>query len=858
MKRRIEPIIAILLLLTFLTGPFAGAGAEGTALQGAEDDFVTVNELDGTLKGGTGFQLIEQSGDLELYADGQTTEIAVKVLSTGEMWYSNPLDRDQDPVAEPYNKQKLSSQIDLIYNNEADKASGMNNFADAIDLGQFEFAKIDQGFRVTYEIGKKRKIYVVPQIITAKRFEETVLSKLDDAQREDLLARYNFYSLPEIESEDIKKELLAKFPRLAEEDIYELLPNLAGFVMEKLETIVSGTGYTYADLVQDNEYNGAEVPVPPTTFKIPVDYTIDGESLLASVRTEHIVHPDDVKITDLRFLSFFGAANMTEEGYLFVPDGCGALIRLNNGKSGLPVYRTRLYGEDQTNMSEDRLKITQQSYLPVFGMKKGNSAFLAVIESGDAIASVNASVSGKLNGYNYIYPSFELTTKMKMSVPYWRTNDMNIFQKSRFDQDLSVRYFFLDGEQADYTGMALKYQDYLLKRGQIRKTPAGTSPFYLELTGGVEYRESILGIPATPVKPLTTYAEAAEIIRKLHDGGVGKVVLRYTGWANDGIWNSAMNRIKVQRQLGGAKGLETLRGELDASGDAMFLDVDLQHIYKQTMFDRYNALFDSPKTILGEAAYNSRNNMATGARVTKVSLVTPGLYETYSAYVLRSLGRLGIRGISLAAMSRELYSDFNKKNVIDRQDAYGIIGSVYRAYAENGFSILADRANAYALADASCVTGIPSASNRFYCVDEDIPFYQIVLHGIVPYAEEPANMSPDYETAVLNMMETGSGVFFKWMYMQNKELKKIDTDLYAVSYREWIDEAIGLYIRVNDTLSEVSDARIIGHENLENGVTVTRFDNGITIYVNYGTEAAAAGTLEIPARSWKIEKGAAE
>lgn len=42
----------------------------------------------------------------------------------------------------------------------------------------------------------------------------------------------------------------------------------------------------------------------------------------------------------------------------------------------------------------------------VFGMKNGDSAFLGRITGGDALAIVNADVSGKLNSYNYVYPEF--------------------------------------------------------------------------------------------------------------------------------------------------------------------------------------------------------------------------------------------------------------------------------------------------------------------------------------------------------------------------------------------------------------------------------------------------------------------
>lgn len=853
MKSKIPVFISAILVFSFLAGCSPAGKKAGTV---TPEPLLATNELDAALKETSGFQLVEKNEELELYADGKTTEIAVKVLATGQMWYSNPQDRDSDPVAEPNNKTKLSSQIDLVYNNEADKESGMNNFTDAIDIGQYEFARIENGLRVTYTVGKQEKIYIVPQVITVKRFEETILSKLDAEQKDALLSRYTLYSLKDAESDEIKADLIAKYPKIKDEDLYVITENLADFVMEKLEKIVSPTGYSYADLVKDNEENGAEIPAQPTAFKIPVDYTIDGSGFVAKVRTQYITCPDDVKITDLKFLSFFGAAGLKEEGYLFVPDGCGALIKLNNGKNDLPPYKNALYGEDQTSMNTDRLKSTKQSYLPVYGIKKGNDAFLAVVESGDAIASVNASVSGILNGYNYVYPSFELTQKIKMSVPYGRSNDLNIFQKSKFDEDLTIRYFFLNGNEANYTGMALKYQDYLLKSGKLKKHTTEKPPFYLELIGAVEYKDSVMGLPVKKIKALTTFNEAAEIVNQLNKGGVGRVVLRYLGWANDGLQNYSMNRIDIESRLGGKKGLQNLQSALETKGNQMFVDLNLQYIYKKKLFDGYSSLFDAPKTILGETAYNSINNLATGVRVSKINLITPSKYETYADDTIKSLNKLDIRQVSLSGLGTDVYSDFNKSNVIDRQDSYEISAGIFKKYVDDGYQILSDGANAYALANVSHLINIPGSSNRFYCIDEDVPFYQIVLHGIVPYAEEAVNMSSDYRNSVLKMMETGSNIHFKWMYAQNRDLKKIDTENYAVSYREWIEEAIGLYNQTSADLQTVQNSRITGHEMVSANISRTQYDNGTSIYVNYGEAGETVNGVSIGAQSYKVVKGA--
>ncbi|NCU25230.1 hypothetical protein EOM86_00745 [Candidatus Nomurabacteria bacterium] len=850
--------LSVILIAVFLSLGMGGSvPADSVPEENSDEtDFVIIDELDETLKASSGLQFIESNGQLELYADGSTTEIAVKVLSSGKMWYSNPQNRNDDQLAEPNNKRKLSSQIDIEYNNAADQVSGMNNFGDSIEIGQYYFAKIENGIRITYDIGKKKRIFNVPQVISASRFEDIILNKLDEDKKDYLLARFDFYSLEDETSEEIRKDLLEKMPKLEQENVYAIAGNLAEFVMEKIEAIFAETGYTYEDMIADNEYHGVPLPVPSTTFTVPVDYILDGDTLLASVRTAHIVYPENFRITELRFLNYFGSAGLNDEGYIVLPDGSGSVMFFNNGKENLPPYKARVYGSDLSDMDSDRLNKPLQVYLPVYGISRSGSGYLAVIESGAEISSVNAYVSGYLNSYNCVYPSFVLTTKTKLSVPYWRTNDLNIFQQSYFTKDLSVRFMFLDEGESDYTGMALRYQEYLLETGGIEKTVSSADlPFYLDLLGAIEYKDSILGIPATPIKALTTFPQAQQIFSELKVNGADNIVIRYLGWSNDGLNSTAMNRIKVQRQLGGSRALNSLLQTVNKDGGIVIADVDLQYVFKKTLFDRYSSLFDSPKTILGETAYTSFDNIATGARVNKINMVSPAKLAGYAEKTFGKLSALGIKGVSPAHLAEDVYSDYSKKNYIDRQDSATVSKEILKSYSSQGFVLLADDPNAYALSHLNHITGIPSSSNHYYCTDDDIPFYQIVLHGIVSFAGEPINMASDYETEFLKTIEYGSAPHFTWMYAENKELKKIDTHYYSVYYGEWLNQACEMYKDMNEALSEAVDKRITGHEKILPGVSKTVYENGTVIYVNYNDVPVSTDSETIGARDYFIKEG---
>ena len=63
-----------------------------------------------------------------------------------------------------------------------------------------------------------------------------------------------------------------------------------------------------------------------------------------------------------------------------------------------------------------------------------------------------------------------------------------------------------------------------------------------------------------------------------------------------------------------------------------------------------------------------------------------------------------------------------------------ILEKNFAAADEKVGSILADQANAYALPYADHIINVPLSSSKFDIFDAEIPFYQIVMHGVVPYS----------------------------------------------------------------------------------------------------------------------------
>ena len=117
--------------------------------------------------------------------------------------------------------------------------------------------------------------------------------------------------------------------------------------------------------------------------------------------------------------------------------------------------------------------------MPVFGLKDGERAWFAIIEDGQALANISAELAGKTDSFNKAYARFNLTPRTTIilyGVESTLDNRMvDAYAVEPYKGDISIRYHFLTGDEANYSGMANKYRDYLVERLSEDQSTACTS-----------------------------------------------------------------------------------------------------------------------------------------------------------------------------------------------------------------------------------------------------------------------------------------------------------------------------------------------------------------------------------------------
>ena len=881
-----------------------------------------------------GFELCAENEFLELYYKADTAEIAVVHKETGAVWFSNPPGRDkQETLARGASKSRLSSQLVLTYY-YANQQQQMDSFNDSVAYGQYEITPLENGLRVKYKFGKvwQDRDYL-PTIISEERFNELILANIPrEKDREFLRDMYGLFSLEEgyDSGEDLsimgvdfdrllqgwgikvdeprfrtndKRRLFQEYlvlirDHMKYDSLGEVKPeeivglrntptlllkwNVMQWDVDDAVQLVKAAGYTPEDVAYDHEYYSVAPPYPDLRqFEITVEYLLDGDELVVRVPTQEIRFPDKVwdpkneqevsyPLTAISVLPYFGAGSVEDQGYMFVPDGAGALIYFNRTSPLAEPYSRRVYGQDHAAipLREYSSMLKGQIYLPVFGVVKNEQAFLAIIEEGDAAARIEAMLPGMRDSYNKVWASFEVRSAARVNMQaegeliHLRQLSILMYQARLNQSDTAIRYVFLPREESSYAGMARAYQDYLVeKHGLSKLDPGGKLPLIVDVIGSFDHVQPVLGIPTNVVEPFTTHEQTKLLVEDLLAEGVDSLRLRYLGWLRGGIRHVYPRGAPLERAVGNSRSWQQLNRYLEELGVDFYPSVDFLQVHRNSPIDLYFEFLHAPRGLDRSGATLNTFHIATYQPIDdrKVALLSPARLAGVVDSFLKGYERHGTSGLALGDLGLLLYADYrlNPSKLVDRVMAAEIIAEQVSRLAKDRRLMIAG-SNAYLLPYAEVLVEAPLYARGEAILHQTVPFYAMVVSGYMEFAGEPFNLADHRgDFYLLKLLETGAAPYFALTWEPSSLTKNTDFDyLFSTYYPDIKGDVLAVYNTVREVLGDAWPAAIVDHKVLAHNVCETTYHNGLRVVVNYTSQPHRLPEgLVVPAVGYVVLQG---
>lgn len=566
-------------------------------------------------------------------------------------------------------------------------------------------------------------------------------------------------------------------------------------------------------------------------ISVPVEYRLQENGINISVDPTKITE-GDFKVYNIALSPFFcSASNNTTDGYLFVPSGSGALINPTEWLADVsytcsyPVYGTEA---QLINSNLNGITNTESVKLPVFGAKEEDRAVLAIIEDGAESAFVNCNVGNKKFEYSSVYASFEIRG----------VADNGSYSDNAITTPISVSYLPITGEKADYIGMAELYREYLINKMGIKKVSKEVASS-INLLGATYVDAQFIGIPYKSLYATTTFKDSLNIIKDFSKETKTSPVVSMVGFGLSGVdVGKAAGDLKISNSLGGKKDIENLVSYCENQKIDLYMDYDIM------MFSESGAgiskTYDYARNTVGQKALRYKRDLGTDKEEKVAELfVARKELVTLGKKAADSVKKSGINGLSLSSIASGIYSDYSNQKYYARSN----FGADYSAIAEyskkQNNRLLAEGANLYAAINADIITNAPTSSDKNDLFYADIPFYEIVFKGYIPMTCGSVNLAINPARRVLLAAESGLGLGFTFTanYDNNlftSEQKIYHSTLYS-SVREDVNKSAREYA---EYFEKIEGAVIAEHSIVSKNVRKTVFDNGITVYVNYGDTSA--------------------
>lgn len=580
--------------------------------------------------------------------------------------------------------------------------------------------------------------------------------------------------------------------------------------------------------------------------------TLEADHIAFSVEDSSIQETGENYISSVYFMPFLGSTQEDQsDGYLFVPDGSGALLRYQKAAKYLKSYSERVYGLDyaidtlnelndlDSNRPVEFLKPENTVTMPVYGLTLGvdREAVFGRIASGDSYAYINASPAGQTVCYNWVSASF--LYRQVYSQPISKNGaGVPVVQKDPNAVNPLLEVYFLSGEDANYSGMARLYADILTEEGLLQNNLLDSAPQVALDFVAADIEEGLL---ANSTKEISSLSYITDSVKRLESANIDHIALTVKGWQKGGLSGYTKSAVYQDTELGSFESLAQLQTQLENGGGTLLLYSDPLRGTELQVSSRHDVgitLSQSPIKM---------ESLVEEAFLKDVWYLKP---ELAMSYLQKQTDAVKGYGLGLAIDGGNLlYGEYLVGEFVSREDMKDRLTASYQNMAASGGLTLFNP-NQYLLKVTSVYRNTPVSGSQDLYETDSVPFLQLVLSGnmtmIAPYANHGFYSKID----LLKSIEYN--VYPSYLLTEADNLDLAQTTLAdesSTKFTNWEATIEASYKFVTDVLKQVEGKRMLAHTRVNETVFAVTYENG-TVYVNYGgADYALDAATVIPAEN---------
>ena len=607
-------------------------------------------------------------------------------------------------------------------------------------------------------------------------------------------------------------------------------------------TAASTNDFSVTDAYDTNSVT-LNISMANTGISFKTVFLLEEDGLKVTIPYDSIVDDGDYKLVSIKLLPLFGAAIPGEDGYIFYPDGSGAIMNMADYKKSEPeFYNYSIYCEDKADFDvfdSNAAQDIKSLMLPVFGIKHTSGAVFAEIESGDTNASLHIAVD------NFYQSYFELTYRTYNTVIYEfaskASGELNVVGGRKSEGDRTIYYHLFSGEENTYSDMAVCYRNKLIGTGVLNnKIDLKSVPLSVELFMGI----SKSGLIGDSLQKLTTYEGAKTIIDSLYESGVQNLDVLLKGWC-DGGYDTLPTKPNISNKLGSRSEFNSLIKSVKNKNGNIYLLTDLINANSET------GKFNAEKT----AFRNGLDTVITDYDTNTRYWLNPLKYMKSSVAEFEALQKDGV-ALCFDSVGNWLLSDVGETGESNRDEIADVISGSISQAAKSSSGVAVIGGNLYAINVADRVFDLTDTDSQYYQTDFSVPFYQMVVHGYKNYSSLAANLSFDYNYQRLRFVETGSIPHFILTENSPNLLQGTSYDsIFSSEYSSWKDTVIEIWSEMNERLGDIWNLTIDTHEYINNTLVKVGYSDGSLVYINYADYAQTVSDVEVKPLDYVLVKG---